>query len=88
MISKVLAAITASITATLSALMLAPSAFALVPPDPTGEAARTLESTGVPPWQVVLVALGALVVGAAVALVISRGARVMRERHLAHPATT
>jgi hypothetical protein len=81
---KLIAAAIASTAALLTALLVAPSAFAMVPPEPAGPSsavpAAEQTSGAFVSWPTVAVAVIAVAVGAVVALLVER--RIQR-----HPSS-
>jgi hypothetical protein len=81
---KLIAAAIASTAALLTALLVAPSAFAMVPPEPAGPSsavpAAEQTSAAFVSWPTVAVAVIAVAVGAVVALLVER--RIQR-----HPSS-
>ena len=76
---KMITAALGSITAFVLVVLVAPTARALVPPDPagspTGPSAAVDSAAGLLSWQTVVVAVVAVAVGAAIALVIEHYVR-------------
>ena len=88
-LASILAALAAAL---LAATAAAPAAFATLPPPEPGGTARvpppaihTVVVGGMPGWQIALIAIGAAILAAAVAVLLGR-ARATR-RHQAAPST-